>query len=73
MKSSGTGQDGIWHPAMAGLLVESGLGANDVPWVPSKGLATGLQDLVSGGVDVVACSCPEAASLIAAGKVKLLA
>jgi len=31
MKSSGTGQGGIWHLAMAGLLVESGLGANDAP------------------------------------------
>lgn len=73
MKSSGTGQGGIWHLAMAGLLVESGLGADAVPWVPSKGSAAGLQDLVSGGVDIVACSYPEAASLISAGKVKPLA
>jgi len=41
--------------------------------VPSKGSAAGLQDLVSGGADIVACSYPEAASLIAAGKVKSLA
>lgn len=73
MKSSGTGQGGIWHLAMAGLLVESGLSADTVPWVPSKGSAAGLQDLVSGGVDIVSCSYPEAASLISAGKVKSLA
>jgi len=73
MKASGTGQGGIWHLAMAGLVVESGLGANDVPWVPSKGSAAGLQDLVSGGVDIVSCSYPEAASLVSAGKVKSLA
>ncbi|KEO60399.1 tripartite tricarboxylate transporter substrate binding protein [Thioclava indica] len=73
MKSSGTGQGGIWHLAMAGLLSEDGLSPSTVPWVPSKGSAAGLQDLVSGGVDIVACSYPEAASLIAAGKVKPLA
>ncbi|MGY3438840.1 MULTISPECIES: Bug family tripartite tricarboxylate transporter substrate binding protein [unclassified Marinovum] len=73
MKSSGTGQGGIWHLAMAGLVVEAGLDANAVPWVPSKGSAAGLQDLVSGGVDIVSCSYPEAASLISAGKVKALA
>lgn len=58
---------------MAGLLVESGAGTESVPWVPSKGSAAGLQDLVSGGVDIVSCSYPEAASLISAGKVKSLA
>ncbi|PRY20934.1 tripartite-type tricarboxylate transporter receptor subunit TctC [Aliiruegeria haliotis] len=73
MKSSGTGQGGIWHLAMAGLLVEGGLGADAVPWVPSKGSAAGLQDLVSGGVDIVSCSYPEAVSLVSAGKVKSLA
>jgi tripartite-type tricarboxylate transporter receptor subunit TctC len=73
MKSSGTGQGGIWHLAMAGLLAEAGLGADAVPWVPSKGSAAGLQDLVSGGVDIVSCSYPEAVSLISAGKVKPLA
>tara|TARA_B100001167_G_scaffold187937_1_gene150674 strand:+ start:4904 stop:5890 length:987 start_codon:yes stop_codon:yes gene_type:complete len=73
MKASGTGQGGIWHLAMAGLLVESGLAPDTVPWVPSKGAAAGLQDLVSGGVDIVASSYPEAASLISAGKVKSLA
>lgn len=73
LKSSGTGQGGIWHLAMAGLLVESGLSYDASPWVPSKGSAAGLQDLVSGGVDIVSCSYPEAASLISAGKVKSLA
>lgn len=72
-KSSGTGQGGIWHLAMAGLVTEAGMSANDVPWVPSKGSAAGLQDLVSGGVDIVACSYPEAVSLVSAGKVKSLA
>lgn len=73
MKASGTGQGGIWHLAMAGLLAESDMSPDTVPWVPSKGSAAGLQDLVSGGVDIVSCSFPEAASLISAGKVKSLA
>jgi len=72
-KASGTGQGGIWHLALAGLLKDQGLDPGSVPWVPSNGAAPGLQDLVSGGVEVVPCSIPEARSLIDAGKVKALA
>src|SRR5213079_2893488 len=67
-KASGTGQGGIWHLALAGLLKDQGLDPAAVPWVPSNGAAPGLQDLVSGGVEVVPCSIPEARSLIDAGK-----
>ena len=72
-KASGTGQGGIWHLALAGLLKEQGIDPGAVPWVPSNGAAPGLQDLVSGGVEIVPCSIPEARSLIDAGKVKALA
>ena len=72
-KASGTGQGGIWHLALAGLLKDQGLDPASVPWVPSNGAAPGLQDLVSGGVEVVPCSIPEARSLIDAGKVRALA
>ena len=72
-KASGTGQGGIWHLAIAGLLKDQGIDPAAVPWVPSTGAATGLQDLVAGGVDIVPCSIPEARSLIDAGKVKSLA
>jgi tripartite-type tricarboxylate transporter receptor subunit TctC len=72
-KASGTGQGGIWHLAIAGLLKDQGIDPAAVPWVPSTGAATGLQDLVAGGVEVVPCSIPEARSLIDAGKVKSLA
>src|SRR6187399_2717891 len=72
-KASGTGQGGIWHLALAGLLKDQGLDPASVPWVPSQGAAPGLQDLVSGGVEVVPCSIPEARSLIDAGKVRALA
>jgi putative tricarboxylic transport membrane protein len=73
MKASGTGQGGIWHLAIAGLLKDQGVDPNALPWVPSNGAAPGLQDMVAGGVDVVPCSVPEARSMIDAGKVRALA
>ncbi len=73
LKASGTGQGGIWHLALAGLLEELKLPANAVPWVPSNGAAPAMQDLVAGGVDLVTCSLPEARALIEAGKARPLA
>jgi tripartite-type tricarboxylate transporter receptor subunit TctC len=73
MKASGTGQGGIWHLAIAGLLKEQGIDPGALPWVPSNGAAPGMQDLVAGGVDVVPCSLPEARAMIDAGKARPLA
>ena len=72
-KASGTGQGGIWHLALAGMLSDLKVDPARVPWVPSNGAAPGLQDLVAGGVEFVPCSLPEARSLIDAGKVRSLA
>jgi tripartite-type tricarboxylate transporter receptor subunit TctC len=72
-KASGTGQGGIWHLALAGLLRDAKIDPASVPWVPSNGAAPGLQDLAAGGVEFVPCSLPEARSLIDAGKVRSLA
>ena len=72
-KASGTGQGGVWHLALAGMLKSLNVDPAASPWVPSNGAAPGLQDLVAGGVEVVPCSLPEARSLIDAGKVKSLA
>jgi tripartite-type tricarboxylate transporter receptor subunit TctC len=72
-KSSGTGQGGIWHLALAGMLQEAGIPPDAAPWVPSQGAAPGLQDLVAGGVDIVTCSVPEAQALLEAGRVRSLA
>jgi tripartite-type tricarboxylate transporter receptor subunit TctC len=72
-KASGTGQGGIWHLAVAGMLKDLKVDPAAVPWVPSNGAAPGLQDLVAGGIEIVPCSLPEARSLIDAGKVKSLA
>src|SRR5512132_292612 len=72
-KASGTGQGGIWHLAIAGMLKDLKVDPASVPWVPSNGAAPGLQDMVAGGVEIVPCSLPEARSLIDAGKAKSLA
>lgn len=72
-KGSGTSQGGIWHLALAGMLKAGGLEPNAAPWVPSDGAASGLKELVAGGVDIVTCSPTEAAPLTQAGKVKILA
>jgi tripartite-type tricarboxylate transporter receptor subunit TctC len=73
MKASGTGQGGIWHLAIAGLLKEQGIDPGALPWVPSNGAAPGMQDMVAGGVEVVPCSIPEARAMIDAGKARALA
>jgi tripartite-type tricarboxylate transporter receptor subunit TctC len=72
-KASGTGQGGIWHLSIAGMLKSLGVDPASVPWVPSNGAAPGLQDMVAGGVEIVPCSIPEARALIDAGKVRSLA
>ncbi len=72
-KASGTGQGGIWHLAIAGLLRDQKIDPAAVPWVPSNGAAPGLQDMIAGGIEIAPVSLPEARSLIDAGKVKSLA
>ncbi|MGB9698468.1 MAG: tripartite tricarboxylate transporter substrate binding protein [Thermodesulfobacteriota bacterium] len=73
LKATGTGKGGIWDLARAGMLKTAGIPIDAIPWVPSEGAAPGLAELVAGGVQVVTCSLPEAASLIEAKKVKALA
>ena len=73
LKASGTGQGGIWHIAMAGLLKSAGLDTSAVPFVPSNGAAPAMLELASGGVDIVPTSLPEARPMIDAGKAKPLA
>jgi tripartite-type tricarboxylate transporter receptor subunit TctC len=73
LKDSGTGVGGIWHLAMAGWLKTAGMDPNAIRWIPSRGAAPALQDLMAGGIDLTTCSFPEAASLIEADRVKSLA
>jgi tripartite-type tricarboxylate transporter receptor subunit TctC len=73
LKASGTGQGGIWHLALVGWLTAMGLKPNHVAWVPMNGAAPSMQDLASGGLDIVTCSVPEARAMIEAGKARSLA
>jgi tripartite-type tricarboxylate transporter receptor subunit TctC len=72
-KASGTGQGGIWHLALIGMLQAMGLKPDHVAWVPSNGAAPAMQDLAAGGIDLVTCSVPEAKTMVDAGKARSLA
>ncbi|MFM2422782.1 MAG: hypothetical protein RL291_1312 [Pseudomonadota bacterium] len=72
-KASGTGQGGIWHLALIGMLQAMGLKPDHVAWVPSNGAAPAMQDLAAGGIDLVTCSVPEAKTMVDAGKAVSLA
>lgn len=71
-KASGTGQGGIWHLGLAGWLMSHDLAPNHVTFVPSQGAASGITDMVAGGVDLIPSSLAEGRSMIDAGRVKAL-
>ena len=71
--ASGTAKGGIWHLACAAWLIAAGFQPDDLIWVPSRGAAPALQQLISGGNDVVFCAPAEGKSLIDAKKARLLA
>ena len=71
-KASGTGQGGIWHLALAGMLKDQRMEISAAPWVPSNGAAPAMNDLAAGGIEFVTCSLPESRALIDAGKARPL-
>jgi len=72
LTASGTAFGGIWHVALAGWLTTIGLQASDVTWIAASGAAPSLQELMAGGLDIVACSLPEAQVLLKADKIRCL-
>jgi tripartite-type tricarboxylate transporter receptor subunit TctC len=72
LKASGTAFGGIWHVALTGWLTTIGLQASDVTWIAMSGADPSLQELMAGGVDIVACSLPEAQVLLKADKIRCL-
>lgn len=70
LTGSGTAQGGIWHLALAGLLNAEGLDPAAIRWIPSKGAADGMKELMAGGVDVVTVAQSEAKTLIEQGELK---
>ncbi len=73
LKMSGTATGGTWDLARAGLLHKAGLPVDSIVWVPSKGAAPSLVELLGGHVDAVCCSVPEAAVQIEAKQLRALA
>lgn len=73
LKTSGGGVGAVPHVGIVGLLKAAGLQASDAPFVPSDSAATGLQELVAGGVQFVGSSLGETRSLVEAGKVRTIA
>jgi tripartite-type tricarboxylate transporter receptor subunit TctC len=72
LKASGTSSGAAWHLALSGWLLAAGMSASDVVWVSSTGANPSLQELLSGGVDMVCCSLPEAESLHRAGEIRAI-
>lgn len=72
LTASGTATGGIWHLALAGWLNSIGLGVDSIRWVPMHGSGPALQELLSGGLDVVSCSLPEARIQLANKQVRAL-
>jgi tripartite-type tricarboxylate transporter receptor subunit TctC len=73
LKASGTGQGGIWHLALAGMLVAAGMDPQSIVWVPSQGAAPALADLAANGIDLATASVVEARALKEAGKINVIA
>lgn len=73
LTASGTASLGAWHLALAGWLLAIDCQPTDIVWIPSQGASPSLQELMSGGIDVVCCSVPEARSLLDSGRIRCLA
>ncbi len=72
LKASGTSSGGAWHLGLAGWLMAGDFDVDDVVWISSTGSNPSLQELISGGVDMVCCSLPEAAALLEGGKIRTI-
>ncbi|MCX7629230.1 MAG: tripartite tricarboxylate transporter substrate binding protein [Geminicoccaceae bacterium] len=71
--ASGSGQGGSWHMAIAGLLASQGMETDRIKWIPSRGGAPALKDLVAGGITMFTGSPIEGKALIESGQLRALA
>jgi tripartite-type tricarboxylate transporter receptor subunit TctC len=62
-----------WDIPFVSLMMQEGVDVSRLNLIPAQGSAAGLQELASGGVDVVLCSVPETDALAQAGHVKSVA
>jgi tripartite-type tricarboxylate transporter receptor subunit TctC len=63
----------VWDLARIGMMHSYGIDFNKVKFIPTKGAAPAITELLGGHVDVITCSYPEAAPQIDAGSLKALA
>lgn len=70
--ASGTAALGAWHLALASWLLSIDSPPSDVVWVTSQGANPSLQLLLSGNIQIVCCSVPEARALLDGGEVRCL-
>lgn len=73
VRSSGTGQGGIWHLALLGMLLDNDIPLDAVNFIPSEGAAPALQELAAGGVDMTTNALGESKTMLDAGRAKALA
>jgi tripartite-type tricarboxylate transporter receptor subunit TctC len=72
LRASGTAALGAWHLALASWLISIDQSPSDVVWIPSQGANPSLLELMSGDIDIVCCSVPEARALLDSGEVRCL-
>jgi tripartite-type tricarboxylate transporter receptor subunit TctC len=72
LRASGTASLGAWHLALASWLISFDRAPSDVNWIPSQGANPSLLELMSGDIDIVCCSVPEARALLNSGEVRCL-
>ncbi|HEX7861617.1 MAG TPA: tripartite tricarboxylate transporter substrate-binding protein [Verrucomicrobiae bacterium] len=73
LRMSGTAKGAAWDLARMGFLMAAGLPVDSVVWVPAKGAAPAIVELLGGHIDAVCCSVPEAMTQIESGELRALA
>lgn len=72
MTMSGTATGGAWDLARAGFQLSAGIPVESIRWIPTKGAAPSIVELLGGHIDAVCCSVPEAITQIEAGELRVL-
>ncbi|MAM56285.1 MAG: hypothetical protein CMN25_03010 [Salinicola sp.] len=62
----------VWDVPMASFLLDEGVDVAEIRWIPGQGAASGLSELISGGVDFLTASLPEAGAMIDADMARAL-
>lgn len=62
-----------WDIPFVSMLLGEGVDVTKLNLIPAQGSAAALQELASGGIDIVLCSLPEVTAMTDAGAVKTLA